>query len=450
MPDMSLRRYLPFLLLALGIRLVPVTAHEHHAEEIPEGEAVSPDPLDSILWIHIFTMMAAFGMVLPFGMVLGLVRSRWHVPVQVLGSVLAVLGWFLGHAHKGRQFAPNIHAAVASSLMGMLALQVGLGIYLKLHLEKGWHALARRHLVRLHGVVGKVMPVVSWTQMLFGGITAMGFCRADHQGQCLAHFIMGSSFIGYGIVMVIILFAGQAWLKRTRKSQEFWDSLVITIWGFVNTFTEHRWGQEWAHNDIQHTSMGVVWWCAGLLRLWLSRGGDGRPKRNLIPGIVIFLTGYAMSAHPQHLPLSTMVHSVFGYTLMAAGLARVIEIAFVLRDKPALDGEPSSFQHLTPFLLFASGFIFMCATEEQLALVSSVGIDHVSYLLVLYSVSFLMYLFTMVLVHTYVSNPADVKPAGPEERGMNGHADRRVHDAEEFELEGLISEDEGEGEGKPE
>lgn len=48
--------------------------------------------------------------------------------------------------------------------------------------------------------------------------------------------------------------------------------------------------------------------------------------------------------------LSTMVHSVFGYTLMAAGLARIVEIAFVLRDKPALDGEPSSFQHMTPFV----------------------------------------------------------------------------------------------------
>ncbi|RPB05704.1 hypothetical protein L873DRAFT_1661934 [Choiromyces venosus 120613-1] len=437
------RRYLPLILLSIGTRLVPAAAHDHHGEGIPEGEAVSPDPLDSILWIHIFTMISAFGIIFPFGMVLGIVRSRWHVPVQVLGTALAVLGWLLGHAHKGRQFAPNIHAAFATSLMSMLALQVGLGIYLKLHLEKGWHGVIRRHMVRLHGIVGKVMPVVSWTQMLFGGITAMGFCRADHQGQCLAHFIMGSSFIGYGMIMVIMLFAGQAWLKRTGKSQEFWDSLVITVW-----VTEHRWGQEWVHNDIQHTTMGVVWWCAGLLGLWLSRGNNRQPKRNLIPGIVIFLTGYAMSAHPQHLPLSTMVHTVFGYTLMAAGLTRVIEIAFVLRDKATLDGEPNSFQHMTPFLLFASGFIFMCATEEQLALVSSIGIDHVSYLLVLYSVAFLTYLFTMILVHTYISNPRDVKhvpPAVAAERGMNGHADRRVHDAEEFELEGLISEDEEEG-----
>jgi len=120
------------------------------------------------------------------------------------------------------------------------------------------------------------------------------------------------------------------------------------------------------------------------------------------------LTGDIQSGHAQHLPLSTgrwfqlnsreiqltelpAVHAAFGYTLMIAGITRVIEICFVLQDKPCLD-EPSAFQHLTPFLLSASGFIFISATEEQLALIDSVGIDHMSYLLVLYSVAFLMYL----------------------------------------------------------
>jgi hypothetical protein len=273
----------------------------------------------------------------------------------VVGSILAILGYFLGHAHKGRQFARNIHAAFASSLMLMLVVQVGLGVYLKLHLEKGIHGRIRRFVVIAHGVVGKVMPLVIWVQMLFGGITALGFCRGDHLGQCLAHFIMGSAFIGYGVLLTILLLVGQAWLRRTGRSQEFFDSLIIAAWGCVNTFTEHRWGGPWVHNDLQHTTMGIVWWCAGLLGLWLSRKRDGRPKRNLIPGIVILLTGYAMSAHPQNLPLSTMVHSVFGYTLMAAGLTRIVEIAFVLRDKSTLSDDGSdanSFQHLPPFVSF--------------------------------------------------------------------------------------------------
>lgn len=282
-----------------------------------------------------------------------IVRSRWHVPVQVVGTVIAVVGYFLGHAHKGRQFAPNVHHSFANWLMLMLAAQVGLGFYLKLHLEKGGQGRIRWIFVLAHGVLGKIMPVVSWTQMLFGGIAMMGFCQADHMGQCLAHFIMGSAFIGYGIILTILLLVGQFWLRRTGRSQEFFDSLIIAAWGCVNTFTEHRWGQPWAHNDLQHTTMGIVWWCAGLLGMWLSRSRDGRPKRNLIPAIVIMMTGYAMSAHAQSLMISTMIHSVFGYTLMAAGLTRVIEISFVLRDQPAVSmsgRDPNSFQYLTPFV----------------------------------------------------------------------------------------------------
>lgn len=328
-------------------------------------------------------------------MVLGIVRSRWHVPCQTLGTGLAVLGYVLGHAHKGRQFAPNIHAKFAFWLMTMLVSQIALGVYLRLHLERGFHGRMRRTFVVAHGVLGKAIPVAAWVQMLFGGIVALGFCRADHTGQCLAHFIMGSAFIGYGIVLAILLLAGQLWLKRTNRSQEFFDSIIIAAWGCVNTFTEHRWGHPWVHNDLQHTSMGVIWWCAGLVGIWLSRDRRGRPKRNLIPGIVILMTGWAMSSHPQSLMLSTMVHQVFGYTLMAAGLARIIEISFVLRDKSAINesGEDhNSFQHLTPFLLIAGGFLFMGATEEQMALLAGANVTHVSYILLLYSIAFLLYL----------------------------------------------------------
>lgn len=214
-------------------------------------------------------------------------------------------------------------------------------------------------IVPIHGVLGKAMPVAAWVQMLFGGITAQGFCRGEHLGQCAAHFIMGSAFIAYGIILAILLLVGQGWLRRRGRSQEFFDSCVITAWGCVNTFTEHHWGTPWVKNDLQHTSMGVIWWCAGLVGIWLSRTRDGQPKRNIIPAIVIGLTGWGMSGHPQELALSTMLHQVFGYTLMGAGLARLIEISFVLKDKNTWEegsDEPSSFQHLTPFVSIESAY----------------------------------------------------------------------------------------------
>jgi len=228
-----------------------------------------------------------------------------------------------------------------------------MGVYLKLHLEKGFNGRIRKYVVKTHGWVGKLMPIVIWVQFLFGAITAFGFCHDDHLGQCLAHFIMGSAFIAYGIILTILLLVGQVWLRKTGRSQEFFDSLVIAAWGCVNTFTEHRWGGPWVGNDLQHTSMGIVWWCAGLVGIWLSRSRYGQPKRNLLPAIVILITGYAMSAHPQHLEVSTMVHTIFGYTLMGAGVTRMIDISFVLKDRPAISPESddfNSFSYLTPFV----------------------------------------------------------------------------------------------------
>lgn len=353
--------------------------------------------------------------------------------------------------------------------MLILIAQIVMGVYLKLHLEKGIHGKIRKVVLIGHGVLGKALPVVTWVQFLFGGITALGFCRADHTGQCLAHFIMGSAFIAYGIILTILLLVGQMWLKRTGRSQEFFDSLVIAAWGCVNTFTEHRWGGPWVHNDLQHTSMGIIWWAAGLVGVWLSRKRNGQPKRNLIPGMVIFVTGWAMSAHPQHLPLSTMVHTVFGFTLMAAGAARMIEIALVLRDRNAVtndleDPDPNSFQYLTPFLLIAGGFMFMGATEEQMQMLSDANVTHVAYVLILFSIAFLMFLcknhrpimctqlltfetVANLLIHLYAVHSFEVSKNDAEAPHVNGNAngyarvDRMARDAEEFELEGLTDDE---------
>ncbi|KAF3915482.1 hypothetical protein ABW21_db0201694 [Orbilia brochopaga] len=450
-PTMS--RTLVILATVAGL----AAGHDHSGVTIPEGQHTTGEPLDSLLWLHILLMTTAFGIMYPLGMVFGLVRNRFHVPVQIAATCIAIVGWFLGHAHGGRQFEEgNVHSAYAPFLAAGVVLQVLLGLYLKLHLERGWHGRIRGLVVTAHGVVGKVLPVASWVQMLFGGITALGFCHTDHLGQCLAHFIMGSSFIAYAIVMTLMTLVGQAWLRRQGRAPEFWDSLIIAVWGFVNTCSilmtmgVQRWGQSWSHGDYQHTSMGIVWWCAGMLGLWLSRGRNGEARRNLIPAIVIFLTGWAMSSHVQHLEFSTKVHAVFGYTLMAAGLTRLIEIAFILRDRSARpNGEPSTFQHLPPYLLIASGFLFMGANEEMLYMLHDAGVDHVSYLLVLYSTAFLLYLFVQILIHLYATGTK--KDTDATTTNANGTARRRPglppietrSGAEEFELEGLLSDDEG-------
>ena len=60
--------------------ILVVSAHDHH-ETLTEEEANAP--VDAILWIHMFLQAFVWGILFPIGMVLGITRSRWHVPLQV-------------------------------------------------------------------------------------------------------------------------------------------------------------------------------------------------------------------------------------------------------------------------------------------------------------------------------------------------------------------------------
>ena len=101
----------------------------------------------------------------------------------------------------------------------------------------------------------------------------------------------------------------------------------------------------------------------------------------------------------------------------------------------------------------------MGATEEQMALLSANHVTHVSYILLLYSIAFLLFLFVSMLLTLYANSVWPLSPISgtvdggntlkktDAENGTLGNRkpdrdERRVRDAEEFELEGLMSEDE--------
>ncbi|KAF9224160.1 hypothetical protein BS17DRAFT_780583 [Gyrodon lividus] len=408
-----------YLLYFITAQSLPAHAHSHHDSELTEEQLNAP--IDSILWIHMALQAIVWGVIFPIGMVFGLTRSRWHVPLQSLAFALTFGGIFLGHAHKGRQFPHSFHGSIGSWILLPILAQLFLGVYLKLHIHE---RTLRPYAVRAHGIIGRLWPILGWVQGLFGVIVLRGFCGKGGAGQCAAHYIMGSAFIAYGIIMAMLLVVGENWVRRSGRSPEWWDSWVIMLWGIVNTFTEHH-GGLWSVKDMQHTILGVLWWTGGALGIFLARNN----QRNVVPGLIIILTGWAMAEHAQALMLSTQVHAMFGYTLMLAGAARIIEICFItttssatgsLDDNdsehtlaPALGnyGESRSkattaraFRHLPPFLLIASGLLFMSATDEELDGVSDSGMDHVTYILGMYSLAFLLYLHTLFLLHLYSSS----------------------------------------------
>lgn len=397
-----------------------VIAHSHH-DEISEEQAQAP--IDAILWIHIALQAIVWGVLFPIGMVLGITRSRWHVPLQATGFALTFGGYILGHSHKGRMFPRSAHGTFASILLVPIIGQLILGIYLKLHIHE---KSIRPYAVVAHGIIGKLYPILGWTQMLFGIITFRGYCSSDYLEQCIAHYTMGSNFIAYAIIMVIILLVGESWVRRSGRSPEWWDSWVIMIWGIINTFTEHD-GGVWTVEDMQHTILGVLWWTGGILGIFLSRNN----QRNVVPAVIIILTGWAMSDHVQALMISTKVHAMCGYTLMVAGLARIVEVCFFipkyfpegadndnhsertlaestrspgftsLFDSDRKAAAAQAFRHLPPFLMVAVGILFISATDEALEYVHENGMDHVTYVLIMFSSAFALYTFILFLIHLY-------------------------------------------------
>ncbi|EGN97018.1 hypothetical protein SERLA73DRAFT_185298 [Serpula lacrymans var. lacrymans S7.3] len=250
MPKLST---LPTFLSALVLTAVVVSAHEHH-DELSEEEATAP--VDTILWIHMGLQALVWGILFPVGMVLGITRSRWHVPLQSAGFALTIAGIVLGHSHKGRQFLPSAHGVFAN--------------------------------------------------------------------------------------------------------------------------------------------------------------------------VLIILTGWAMSQHAQALEISTKVHTTFGCTLMLAGFSRIVEICFVpskysdasnrddQSDNTLAESTPGysssddgkmaaarAFRHLPPILLVASGILLMSATDEALDYVHVNGMDHVTYLLIMFSLAFALYTLILTLIRLF-------------------------------------------------
>lgn len=131
---------------------------------------------------------------------------------QSAGFVLTAAGYVLGHKHKGRAFLAGPHGKTANILFIPMALQLFLGIYLKLHIHE---QTLRPWAVRFHGAVGKSYPILAWVQMLFGAIVFGGYCRGDNLGQCLAHYIMVRQELSVPFRNQDISIPGE-WIHRIR------------------------------------------------------------------------------------------------------------------------------------------------------------------------------------------------------------------------------------------
>ena len=235
-------------------------------------------------------------------------------------------------------------------LIVVICAQAATGAYLRTRARNidGIHTRIMSIVIFGHDVVEKLTVFASWAQMVNGGLTALGFCGGFALSSCMEHSVIGLGFLVQGTAWAVLVSVGHSWLLKLGRSVDFLDSLHYLAWGIINTFSEHRWGWRWDLGDIEHTGLGILWLCAGLLSVWLTCRRSTRPVRSLIPALTLILTGWMFSMHPQEIPFATNYHTAIGYTLMALGITRAIEIALIFKDKePALqESKTNSFQNL--------------------------------------------------------------------------------------------------------
>lgn len=376
-------------------------------------------------------------------------RLKISVPLQLVLCVYGVIeAMFIRFPDNENNHENRTSVGTLWFLAIWLGVTVFVGTFLlgsNLLMNKFYpHAAQNVHLGRLMTLykwLSLLTVVIGFIRVALAVVALFGFCYGRHTGQCIAHGIMGTAFIVYLFILVLVLLI--PWIRKHQLDnldplkyhlQEFWDSLVICLWGIVNTFTEHRWGDEpWWMGDYQHTAMGIIWWCGGLLGMWLSRGN----RRSWVPSVILIFTGWSMSEHTQHSVISTKVHLVFGLALMFAGLSRIIEVCFLLKDKATTaDGSIRAFQYFPPFCLALAGLSFMSANEEQLKLVHELGSDHSAYVLVLGGAAFMIYLWFNLVLALYLWL------VGYDENGeLHQQAFTRLEQADDFELGDLSDDD---------
>ena len=107
--------------------------------------------------------------------------------------------------------------------------QLVLGIYLKLHIHE---RSIRPYAVVAHGVIGKIFPILGWTQMTFGFITLnRGYCRGDLLSKFHSSFLTTLIYILYQVNVLPIT----SWAAASLHTPRSWLSYS---WLVSNGFVE--------------------------------------------------------------------------------------------------------------------------------------------------------------------------------------------------------------------
>ncbi|KAF8609506.1 hypothetical protein BDV93DRAFT_518317 [Ceratobasidium sp. AG-I] len=270
----------------------------------------------------------------------------------------------------------------------------------EIRINKGWRSHVTYAGQWTFDFAERVMVPFAWGVAMIGGTVYTGICRGDYLNGCLAHFIKGSIFFWYGMLTWARYLGawsdrGWAWNRTTTKRvpAEMVESFVIALYGATNTWMERfgaQPGDPYTTKEVQHISIAVMFWFAGLVGMGLESHtirrllsntalmnnprARGQPVAeppsytgsfNPFPALVIGITGAAMSAHHQNYVFQVQVHELWGNLLTAFSVMRCFTYFFVwLRPVRSIMPSRPPTEAIASFFLTAGGLAFISSTEQ--------------------------------------------------------------------------------------
>ncbi|KAE8553671.1 hypothetical protein EYB25_005053 [Talaromyces marneffei] len=255
-----------------------------------------------------------------------------------------------------------------------------------------------RGLRLVYNIIDRIILPFGFIALTSGAVTYGGIFKAHSIFSGLAHFIKGGIFFWYGLVVLGRYMGcwanwGWSWNLKPANSRaptgEFVESALIFTYGSTNVFLEHlgSWGQAWSPQDLEHVSISVMFFGAGLcgmlleskrVRSWLKQSIVGASRNqsnedeepssvsfNPMPALIIFLLGMMMGGHQQQQMVSTMVHKQWGSLLSGAAMARGATYALTYVRPPTsyLPARPPT-ELIGAFCLISGGLIFMLSASD--------------------------------------------------------------------------------------
>lgn len=307
-------------------------------------------------------MALSFLVLFPIGIVLALRKSKLHSIVQSAAYLVFMAGYFLGHSISGDWKVSAAHVSFQPFLLIIVNSQVILGLVAKTIKSKASVSHYSLDLVAtLHRFGALLMILGPYIQIMTGITTTLGVCQPSEFGNCLAHLSMGSFFIflgSWGLFQTVGL------LKSTTWSRDRVTSIIILIFGFINTLTTHRWGYSWSHRDFQHVSSGLMWIAAGLLCCMVEFKCKAYFQSNPVPALTLFLEGVQMIAHTQHSEFAIVIHKAFGWALILASLFHWMDLYRTRQDEGS--NTSSIVSVLSNVFCILAGLYFMSGNSDAI------------------------------------------------------------------------------------